>query len=198
MPCSNGTCSNRRPITPTPPAPIAPGALPAMPPSQVSGGGGNWFTGYKGQTEHFPLFNTQQIGAQGQALQQALSMLQGGNLPGQFNFAPIAQQARSRFFQETVPTLAERFTAMGGGQRSSAFQGALGRAGSGLEEALASLESKYNLAQQGPQLQLLQMLLGAGLQPQYQSAYSPGQPGFLQAGIPGLLSGVGKYLAGLF
>ncbi len=67
------------------------------------------------------------------------------NLPAAgFDFGPLAQQAKSQFYSETIPTLAERFTALGGGQRSSAFESSLGRAGAGLEENLAALKAQYD------------------------------------------------------
>ncbi len=54
----------------------------------------------------------------------------------------------TRFYGQTVPTLAERFTAMPGGQRSAAFQGAVGGAGRGLGLGLAALGEQTNLAMQ--------------------------------------------------
>lgn len=60
-----------------------------------------------------------------------------------------AQQEVNRFYGQTVPTLAERFTAAGGGaQRSSAFRGALGAAGRDLSMGLAALNEQQQLAQQ--------------------------------------------------
>lgn len=156
---------------------------------------GNFLTGYPAQTQQFPRFTPQQQSVQNQALQQVLSYLQGGGQAGQqsglfgnFNFAPIANQARTRFQTDTIPSLAERFTSMGtgGSQRSSAFQSALGRAGSDLEQGLASLESKYNLAQGGQNNQLLQLLLSLGMQPSFESAYTPAQPGLAQSVAPAL------------
>jgi len=58
-------------------------------------------------------------------------------------FSPIEDQARRQFTTKTIPSLAERFTALGGGQRSSAFPGALGSAASELESNLASLRAQY-------------------------------------------------------
>lgn len=52
-----------------------------------------------------------------------------------------------RFHQDIVPGLAERFTALGGGQRSSAFQGALGQAGVGLGLGLGALGEQQQLSQ---------------------------------------------------
>lgn len=62
----------------------------------------------------------------------------------------------NRFYEQTVPTLAERFTAAGGGQRSAAFQGALGAAGRGLGLGLASMgeqQNQQNLQNQQQQTQ---------------------------------------------
>ena len=91
-------------------------------------------------------------------------------------FEPIAQQARQRFYSQTVPSLAERFTSMGNGQRSSAFQGALGRAGAGLEGDLAAQSSQYGLQRMGQ----LQNLLGMGMGSQGDYLYEPEQMGGLQ------------------
>jgi hypothetical protein len=170
----------------------ASGSIPGV---KSYGGAGNFLTGYDPKVQQFPRFNEQQQGVQNQALMQLMSLLQGGKAPGSFDFAPIAQQARTQFQTQTIPGLAERFTAMGGGQRSSAFQGALGRAGAGLEEGLAALQSKYGLAQQGQNNQLLQLLMSLGMQSPFETAYSQGQPGFAQSIAPaaGQLGG----LAGL-
>ena len=69
---------------------------------------------------------------------------------------PVEQQYTRNFAQNTVPGLAERFTSMGqGGQHSSAFQGALGQAGAGMNEDLAALRQSH-----------LMNLLNIGLKPQ--------------------------------
>jgi hypothetical protein len=53
---------------------------------------------------------------------------------------------KRQFNEETIPGLAERFSGMGAGaQNSSAFQQALGQAGSGLTERLASLRGNLQL-----------------------------------------------------
>lgn len=59
-----------------------------------------------------------------------------------------AANEMQRFYEDTVPTLAERFTQAGGGQRSAAFQGALGRASSGLGLGLGALGEQQQLQQQ--------------------------------------------------
>ena len=109
-----------------------------------------------------------------QVLQMALSQLQNP----QQGFAPIAQQARSQFETQTLPSLVEQFTAGApSGERSSAFAGALGSAGAGLEENLASMGAQYGQRQQG----LSQNLLGIGLRPQNEYMYEPeGQSGIMQ------------------
>lgn len=133
-------------------------------------------------------FNPQQMGVQQSALQQALSLLggQGSGLSNQFNFAPIAQQARTQFQQQTVPGLAERFAGLGSGAglSSPAFASQLGQAGAGLEGQLAALQSQYGLQQQGLNQQLLNQLLGFGLQPQFENIYAPQQQSFGQSISP--------------
>jgi len=119
----------------------------------------DFLTGKSGKFRQVPRFTSTQESALDQLLSQGL---------GNMNFGPIEQQARTNFQTQTVPGLAERFTAMGNGQRSSAFQGALGQAGAGLNEALAALRSQYGLQQ-------AQM----GLQPRFESSYMAGQPGLL-------------------
>lgn len=114
-----------------------------------------------------PIYNPQQ--------QQQLSNLleMGGQRLANptKGFQPFEEQARKQFQTNTIPSLAERFTAMGGGQRSSAFQGALGQAGSDLESQLAGLRSQYGTQQEQVGLNML----NAGLQPQYHQIYQPPQ-----------------------
>lgn len=132
--------------------------------------------------------NPQQQAAQQNVLQQALSLLggQGTGLGNQFNFAPIAQQARTQFQQQTVPSIAERFAGLGSGaaMSSPAFASQLGQAGAGLEQGLAGLQAQYGLQQQGLNQQLLNQLLGFGLQPQFENIYAPQQQGFGQSITP--------------
>lgn len=142
--------------------------------------------GTPAQTMRFPRFTEEQQAGLQQILQQALGGLQQ---PLGADFEPIAQQARTQFEQRTIPTLAERFTAMGG-QRASAFPQALGQAGAGLEEALAGQRAQFGLQQRG----LLQNLLMTGLQPQFETAYMPRTPGFLEAAGSPLLQTLGSIL----
>lgn len=172
-------------------------------------------TGKPAQNLYFPRFNQQQGGAFQQVLQQALQglasqqqnqmQMQGQNTP--FDFAPIEQQAREGFAQKTIPSIAERFTSMGA-QRSSAFPQQLSQAGAGLETNLAALKAGYGmdqqrlgmeqqrlgLGQQDLQQRLLLSLLGVGLTPQYESGYTPRQPGFLENLGVGAAQSVGSFL----
>lgn len=151
-------------------------------------------------------------------------LYQKDTLPQELDFGPIEQQARSKFYQDTIPTLAERFTSMGqGAQRSSGFQQALGRAGTGLEENLAALKAKvgpdYALRRAGLGLQqgnlglrhamakqaagiagdkYIPALLKAGLTPSFDVGITPGSPGLFGAMAPGMGQAAGSLLAGLF
>lgn len=105
----------------------------------------------------------QQQQFQNTSLNQAL-----GILNGQGGLNPIGQQAVNRFHSQTIPSIAERFTAMGtgGSQGSSAFQGALGQAAGGLEQDLS--------AQQYQMMNLLSQLGHQG------TVYQPEEPGFFE------------------
>ncbi len=129
-----------------------------------------FFVGGPDQLQQFGQFGPEQQ----QALNQLLGMGIGGLQQTPFNFEPIANQARTNFAL--------------GGQRSSAFNQALGSAGAGLETDLASMGSQYNLGQQSNLL----ALLGLGLQPQYQTAFQPGGYGVLGGLLGGLGQGLGR------
>lgn len=151
----------------------------------------NFLVGSPGQQVQFNRFTPQQQGLQNQSIGQLMSMLQGAG--GNFNFEPIAQQARTGFQTQTVPMLAERFASLGSNKRSSGFEGQLGSAAAGLEEGLAGLQSKYNLAAGGQQNQLLSLLLNLAMQPSFETGYRPGTSGLLG----GLAGGVGQGLGAL-
>jgi len=178
-----------------------------------------------GQLAQFPQFDPQQMGLLNQlGLLTQNQLKQAGGPLGQsplnnnwqqyFNFAPIEAQARNQFQTQTIPSLAERFTAMGGegGQRSSAFQAALGNAGSQLEQGLAALKAQYalpqaqlaqnqqqlGLSQRGQQLDLLRTLLGGALNQRFENAYIPRQPSawgqFLGQAAGGIARGAAQAL----
>lgn len=145
-----------------------------------------FFTGMPEQTKQFPLHNPQQQGVQGELLQQIMSLLQQNK--GGSSFAPIEQNARRNFAQNTVPGIAERFTALGdGAQRSSAFAGQVGQASTGLESNLAALRSSHDQGQ-------LSQLLGYGFQPSFENQYQPETQGFLGTLGGGASQGLGLSL----
>jgi len=77
-------------------------------------------------------------------LQDSLISLIQSRLNGQGGLTPQSQNAINRFNTQTVPSLAERFTSLGSGsQGSSAFTGALGNAGAGLQQELAGMDMDY-------------------------------------------------------
>lgn len=93
----------------------------------------------------------------------------------------IENKAVQDFQTQTVPSIAELFTSMGsGGQSSSAFRGALGQAGVGLQTNLAALR-------QNRALNLLQLGLGD------RNDYHQRQPGFGESLGINLLGGLPAY-----
>jgi hypothetical protein len=131
------------------------------------------------QVKQFPLYN-----------QQGTDLLNWLMSQGQqnANFGNIAQNEVNRFNTQTVPGLAERFTSMGqGAQSSSGFQDALGRAGAGLGQNLAGMQSQFGLQQ-----------LGMGLQPQFENVMMPGRGSGMQAGAQGAMSSISSLLPLLF
>lgn len=84
---------------------------------------------------------------------------------------------RRAFEEQTLPSIAERFTGMNA-QKSSAFGQQLGQAGQRLEESLASQRAGRGFQALGS----LQQLLGTGLTQQYENALRPRQPGALEEG----------------
>ena len=157
----------------------------------VGNGLGEFFMGTPGKVMQSPLYNQQQQGAMGGMLSQAMGGLSGN----QFNFDPIEKQARRDFEQKTAPGLAERFSMMGsgGGQRSSAFSGAMNQAGAGLEGDLAAMRSQYGMLQQGQLMKMLQM----ALKPQFENTYMPSSGGFLGGMSGGMGQGAGQGLASM-
>ena len=141
-------------------------------------------SGTPAQTQNFNKFTPGQQAGKQQVLQQAL---QGLGQPNQFDFAPIEQQAREQFKTQTIPSIAERFTKMGSNLSGSGYNAAITRGGSQLERDLAALKSQVGLQHQGQKNQLLSNLLGIGLQPEFDTAYQPRQPGFgEELGVQGL------------
>lgn len=138
----------------------------------------DFFVGSPDSLQQIPTVNPQQQQLQNLLGGQAGSMLQ--NAPNnKFNFAPIAQKARTDFQTKTIPSIANRFAGMGN-QRGSDYMHALGSAGAGLEEGLAALQSQYDFQGSGRDQQLLMSLLSLALQPRSENVFTPGSNGLLQ------------------
>jgi len=79
-------------------------------------------------------------------------------------FEPIAQEARSKYATETIPTLAQRF-ASAGGLGSSGFKGSLEQSGTDLERMLASMQSQFG----NQRVSSLSGLVGLGATPRFEN-----------------------------
>lgn len=155
------------------------------------------------------------------ALQQLLGSLQGQS--SNIQQSPLFQQGSSflqnllsgspeataafeapfmrHFNEQVVPGLAERFSGLGAGaQSSSAFSQALGSAGAGLSESLASLRGQMQLGGLGQALGYAQQpisnyqgALGLGLGTNTK-AFAPKSQPFWQQLLLGLGGGAGQAL----
>jgi hypothetical protein len=160
--------------------------------SLTSNGQGGAFSGTPGQVQQTPNFNPQQQAFLSQLLGNIGSVTpQTGRGPG---FEPIAENEVRRFHEQTIPSIAERFTSLGSGgsQRSSAFQGALGQAAGGLSSELASMGAQFGQRQQALDQNQLNSLLQLALMPQFSQQYISGQPGILHGVSGGLSQGIGQ------
>jgi hypothetical protein len=144
--------------------------------------GPGFWSGTNANISYYPQYEPEQNYVLDQLLRGGLGNLQNLQRP---DFEPIAERSQREFATQTVPSLAERFTSLGGGQRSSAFQGALGQAGSDLQSQLAALRSKYGLEANQQQFNQAIPQLQLGLQPRRESVYTPRQ----SSGISNLFSG---------
>ena len=133
---------------------------------------GRFLFGRKPRVQQVPRFTSGQ--------ESALSRLLSA---GMSDTDPAALESRYKnlFERDIVPGLAERFTSMGGGQRSSGFEESLRRGGGNLSEQLAGLRMQSGMQK-----------LGYGLQPRFDNVMTPGSPGLLG----GLGGGLGTLLGG--
>ena len=130
----------------------------------------NGFFGKPEGVEQYTTMSPQQLGGANQMLQQGMQ---------NSNFGDIRNQEINRFNQQTVPSLAARFTGMGGqgGQRSSGFQQALGMSGANLGTDLAGMQSQYGMHQ-----------MEMGMRPQFENVMRPAGQGGMEQGLQGLMS----------
>ncbi len=136
----------------------------------------------------FILSQMQQQGPQGfQNIQNIL----GGD---EDTFAAFERPARRAFEQQTLPTIAQRFTSQlgEGSQRSSGFQQAKATAGRELEENLMA----KRLGLQSGAMDQLMRYLGAATGPVQHEYVRPRQKGFLEDLAAAAASGVGGTIGG--
>ncbi len=157
--------------------------------------------GKSAKTQTKPIYNPQQealleqlLGGLQQQMPQGLQNLQNILGGGEETFAAFERPARRAFEQQTLPTIAERFTGTfgEGSQRSSAFGQALGTAGRELEENLMA----KRLGLQSDAFSQLISLLGSATSPRQYQYQQPRQPGFLENLAVGAAPGIGTALGG--
>jgi hypothetical protein len=139
-----------------------------------------FFAGNPERVAHIPQFTQQQsplfqiLGEQGK--QQYMNPYQG--------FDAIANQAQQNFRQNTLPSLAERFTSMGKNSMTSPlFMSQMHNAGAGLDTQLASMKQMYGMKNRSQGLEALAM----ALTPQYQNIRLGAQPGAMAGIMPELM-----------
>jgi len=133
---------------------------------------GRMFTGTKPKMQQVKRFTPGQEAALNQLMSRGMA---------DTDMAGLEKRYRHLFERDTVPGLAERFTSMGGGQRSSAFEESLRRGGMDMSEQLAGLRHQGGM-----------QALGLGLQPQFDNVMTPGSQGILgglMGGVSGMLGG---------
>ena len=161
----------------------------------------NFLFGEGSKTKTKPIYNPEQRGFLDDILKNIQSPVACGvqnlqNILGNDQQSKDTFQAPARrdFNQQTLPTIAERFTgAFGeGSQRSSAFGQSLGTAGRELEENLSS----QRMSMQSDALSQLLQLISPATSPRNYEYTTNRQPGFLEnasiAAAQGLGAALGK------
>lgn len=138
-----------------------------------------------GKVSQVPTLSPNQIQGTDVSLQYALNKLQNPTA----GFEPIANLARTKLNTETIPGIAERFTAMGNNRNSSTFQNQLGAAATDLEAQLAALQSQYGLQNENSALNFL----NAGLTRGYENIFEKREPNFIESLLGPLAAGATAY-----
>ena len=133
-----------------------------------------------GYNQVFPTLTPNQMALSNYSGQAAGNLISQGGGPDYSGFEPIAAYARNQFNTDTAPSLAERFTAMGGhgGLANSGFQGTIAGAEQEAKLGIAKLMAQYGQRYQGLQNQRLGTLLQNGLTNQLHNHYTEPTPGF--------------------
>ncbi len=180
---------------------------------QVQGGNKGLWSGQDPFFERAAIYEPKQGAFQSGSIDEALKMLQGGlanpyQFTHNFDFQPIANEARMNFAQNTIPSILERFESMGGGRSSGLLQ-QLSQAGANLESGLASQKAqqgnqwglereKLGLQSLGQQRALFELFTALGNRPQWDITRNPGERGLGESIVPDLLKqgieGGGKIL----
>lgn len=152
--------------------------------------------------QQLSTLSPQQVGLQQQLGNIGLQGIQSYN-PRQFDFGPIRQQALQNFQTQGIPSIAQRFEALGSGPQSSNFLPSISSARANLDLGLAALQQQFGMQQQGYDLQRQGQygnFLGQALQPNFENLIMPPQTGafgqFANALAPGLGTAAGLYALG--
>jgi hypothetical protein len=147
-------------------------------------GGLRGATAKSGKMRQFPTVTPEQANTMGWARNFGQQQIQNPYA----GFDPIAKRATSMFQQQTLPTLAQRFTGMGENALSSpSYQHQMSGANEDFQERLAALMANYGLHQQS----LGQGLMGMGLYPEFENMYQPPQDTWLSSMFGGLSGAAG-------
>ena len=137
---------------------------------------GQQFAGKPEVIDFLSKYDPQQQQAQSSVLQSGLNQLQN---PYQ-GYDPIKQDTMNTFYQDIVPRLQEQFSASGSNATSSPIlQTNISSAGGSLAQRLQAFQSQFG--QQAEQTGLQKVSLG--LNPKYEIANRPAQPGLIENGI---------------
>ena len=113
-----------------------------------------FFTGRKPSVQQVPTRSKQQIQGMDQLVANLLPQVQQS-----FDFGPIAQAATSRFEQQTMPGIEERFGGANA-KRSSGYNQSIANAMENLQTQLAGQQSQFGLQSQANMGNLLNLGMG--------------------------------------
>lgn len=143
-----------------------------------------------------PTLTPEQQKAQGNLLQNLPQLLQllSGPIQPSAGFENIANREMNKFQTQTVPSLAERFTAMGAPLSSGGYSEALRRGTTDLHTNLAALGYQAGANERSQQLDLLRTILSGGMSPA--TAYMARQPGLFENVLTSAIPAAGAYFGG--
>jgi hypothetical protein len=125
-----------------------------------------------------------------------------GLADNKFNFQGIEDWTRKNFAEKTLPSIMSRFASFGTGDSfsGSSFQNAMKGGMTDLDAQLAAMKADYDMKGQALNQNLYGSMFNAGQQQQFDPHFQDRIAGFgenaLLAGIQGLGTGAGMYMAG--